>query len=138
MVHLGTKVDLKNACKSLKHIILCLYKGKLSHETFLIIQKYNFYVLLNYLKIFVSVSCMMYWPFFYQPGIHPLNLQNLSGHALIPAYNIIDVFISARYSSIPDYNIITVKKWITLEPCQMKTIFMCSLYFNFLQKKVYI
>lgn len=42
------------------------------------------------------VSCLMYWPFFYQPGVHPLDLQNLSGHAFIPAYNIIDVFISTR------------------------------------------
>jgi hypothetical protein len=44
------------------------------------------------------LSSMIYWSFVYTPGLHPLDLQNLSGHALITAINIIDVFISARYN----------------------------------------
>jgi hypothetical protein len=32
----------------------------------------------------------------YTPALHPLDMQNLSGHALITAINILDIFISAR------------------------------------------
>ena len=43
-----------------------------------------------------AVCTLVYWPFFYEAGLHPLDLQNLSGHALITFINIIDVFISNR------------------------------------------
>lgn len=42
------------------------------------------------------LTSIIYWSFVYSPGLHPLDMQNLSGHALITAINILDVFISAR------------------------------------------
>ncbi len=43
------------------------------------------------------LTSLIYWSFVYTPGLHPLDLQNLSGHALITAINIFDVFVSARW-----------------------------------------
>lgn len=44
----------------------------------------------------VSGLCsLVYWPFIYTPE-HDLGLENLSGHAIITAINIWDIFISAR------------------------------------------
>jgi hypothetical protein len=42
------------------------------------------------------LSSLIYWSFVYTPALHPLDMQNLSGHALITAINILDIFISAR------------------------------------------
>jgi len=43
----------------------------------------------------VSLLCsIVYWPFLYNQ--EPLDFQNITGHGLITAINIIDVFISAR------------------------------------------
>lgn len=42
-----------------------------------------------------SLCSIVYWPFVYTPE-HGLGLENLSGHAIITAVNITDLFISAR------------------------------------------
>jgi len=43
----------------------------------------------------VSALCsVVYWPFLYNQ--EPLDLQNITGHGLITALNILDIFISAR------------------------------------------
>merc|ERR1711892_1364718 len=47
----------------------------------------------------VSALCsLVYWPFLYSHGhpSHPLDFQNITGHGLLTAINVVDLFISAR------------------------------------------
>jgi len=52
------------------------------------------WMLANVNSVVSALCSVVYWPFLYDQ--EPLDFQNLTGHGLITAINILDVFISAR------------------------------------------